>query len=141
MGRSVDFVVDASVAMGWLLQSQTTPLTVAGEEALVDGIGWVPHHFGIEVARALRRLERRSLLAPSVLEEALTQLRRLPLKPDPEPTLHRLADVVGLARLHALRVADAAYLDLALRLNLPLATRDTALARAAVAAGAALFKS
>lgn len=136
----MDFVVDASIAMGWLLRSQTSRLTIAAEEALMDGSGWIPDHFGIEIARALRNHERRVLLRPSLLDEALFQLRRLPLKPDPERMLHRLADVVGLARRHGLRVADAGYLDLALRLNLPLATRDAPLALAAEAAGATLFK-
>jgi predicted nucleic acid-binding protein len=73
------------------------------------------------------------------LEEALAHLLRLPLKPDPERMLHRLAEVVRLARRHELRVADAAYLELALRLNLPLATRNDTLARATVRAQAKLF--
>ena len=46
-----------------------------------------------------------------------------------------------MARRHILRIADAAYLELALRAALPLATRDVALAQAAQTAGAALFKS
>lgn len=136
----MDFVVDASIAMGWLLQSQTSRLTIAAEEALMDGSGWIPDHFGIEIARALRNHERRGLLARSVLDEALFQLRRLPLKPDPERMLHRLTEIVGLARRHGLRVADAGYLDLALRLNLPLARRDASLVHAAEPAGATLFK-
>jgi predicted nucleic acid-binding protein len=135
----MDFVLDASIAMGWLLQSQASQLTNVAEEALLDGTAWVPDHFGIEVMRALRGHERRGLLAPSAVDEALTRLRHLPLKPDPERMLHRFADIVGLARRHGLRVADAAYLDMALRMNLPLATRDTALAQAAVAASASLF--
>jgi predicted nucleic acid-binding protein len=135
----MDFVLDGSVAMGWLLQSQASRLTIAAEEALVSGGGWVPDHFGIEVTRILRNHERRGLLTPSVLEEALAHLLRLPLKPDPERMLHRLAEVVRLARRHELRVAAAAYLELALRLNLPLATRNDTLARATVRAQAKLF--
>jgi predicted nucleic acid-binding protein len=49
--------------------------------------------------------------------------------------------IVALARRHILRIADAAYLELALRAALPLATRDVALVQAAQTAGAALFKS
>ena len=135
----MDFVLDSSVAMGWLLQSQTSRLTIAAEEALVQGTAWVPDHFGVEVARALRNHERRGLLAPSAVDNGVMHLRRLPLKSDPERMVHRLADIVRLARHHALRVADAAYLDMALRLDMPLATRDQALAEAAVQAEAKLF--
>ena len=135
----MDFVLDSSVAMGWLLRSQTSRLTIAAEEALMEGSGWVPDHFGMEIARALRNHERRGLLSPSALDDALMYLRRLPLKPDPERMLHRLADIVGLARRQQLRVADAAYLDLALRLNMPLATRDETLAQATIRAKARLL--
>lgn len=135
----MDFVLDSSVAMGWLLRSQTSRLTIAAEEALMEGSGWVPDHFGMEIARALRNHERRGLLSPSALDDALMYLRRLPLKPDPERMLHRLADIVGLARRQQLRVADAAYLDLALRLNMPLATRDATLAQATIRAKARLL--
>jgi predicted nucleic acid-binding protein len=65
----------------------------------------------------------------------------LPLREDGARTLDRVRDIVALARRHVLRVADAAYLELALRAALPLATRDIVLARAAQTAGAALFKS
>jgi predicted nucleic acid-binding protein len=47
--------------------------------------------------------------------------------------------IFPLARDYHLTVYDAAYLELALRTKLPLATRDRALCAAAVAAGAALF--
>jgi predicted nucleic acid-binding protein len=52
-----------------------------------------------------------------------------------------MPEIIALARGHALRVADAAYLELAIRTALPLATRDRSLARAAETAGVALFKS
>jgi len=132
------FVVDASVTMGWLLQSQANALTIAAETALTHDIGWVPSHFGIEVGRALRSHERRKLIAAETVDNALMHLRRLPLKQDSE-TLALIPTIVALARRHDLRVADAAYLELACRLELPLATRDGSLAGAARQAGVALF--
>jgi predicted nucleic acid-binding protein len=81
------------------------------------------------------------LLAAEVIDIGLAQLRALPLREDGSKTLDRLHDIVSLARRHELRIADAAYLELAVRTALPLATRDAALARAAEAAGVALFKS
>jgi predicted nucleic acid-binding protein len=134
-------IVDASIAMGWLLPSQASSLTVAAENALVREIGCVPSHFGIEVARALRRQERRKLIAPEIVDEALRRLQALPLKQDMSETISFLPSLIALARSHRLRIADAAYLELALRTRLPLATRDAALAQAAERAGAALFRA
>jgi predicted nucleic acid-binding protein len=134
-------IVDASIAMGWLLPSQANSLTVAAENALFHEIGCIPGHFGIEVARALRRQERRKLIAPEIVDEALRRLRALPLKQDMSETIGFLPSLIALARSHGLRVADAAYLELALRTGLPLATRDAALAQAVEKAGAALFRA
>jgi predicted nucleic acid-binding protein len=133
------FVVDASVAMGWLLASQANSLTIAAENALADDVGWVPTHLAIKVARALRHHERRDLIAREMADEALARLCRLPLKQDTRETLDVIERIVALARRHNLRIADAAYLDLASHLGLPLATRDLTLARAAKQAGVALF--
>jgi predicted nucleic acid-binding protein len=133
-------VVDASVAMGWLVQSQTSDLAVSVEDHIRTDDGWIPLHFGIEIARSLRRLERRGLLTPEFVDGALARLRRYPLRQDISDKFSNIEAIVGLARRHTLRVADAAYLELALRTDLPLATRDNALAAAAANAGAALFK-
>jgi predicted nucleic acid-binding protein len=134
-------VIDASIAVAWIARTQATALTDAALSAVTEEFGCVPAYFGIEVARALRSHERRSLLAAEVIDIGLAQLRALPLREDGSKTLDRLHDIVSLARRHELRIADAAYLELAVRTALPLATRDAALARAAEAAGVALFKS
>jgi len=135
----VDFVLDASVAMGWLLRSQATPLTMAARNALADNTGWIPQHFGIEVLRSLRGQERRGLMTSAMVDDALAHLGELPMRQDLIETLEVLAPILVLARRHRLRVSDAAYLELALRTGLPLATRNAALAAAARAAGANVF--
>ena len=132
-------VVDASVAMGWLLRSQAGPLSHAVEQSLTAHGGWVPAHFGIEIARTLRRFERHGELTQDVVDQALAQMQVLPLRQDTLAGFSGVQTAVRLARLHLLRVADAAYLELALRLELPLATRDRKLATAAANAGAKLF--
>jgi predicted nucleic acid-binding protein len=133
------FVIDASVTMGWLLRSQANSLTIAAENALTHDIGWVPSYLAIEVGRALRHHERRKLIAPEVVDDALAHLRRLSLKQDTNEVLDLIPTIVALARRHNIRVADAGYLELAQRLGVPLATRDAALAGAARQAGVALF--
>jgi predicted nucleic acid-binding protein len=134
-------VVDASIAVGWIARTQATRLTSAALSLVARELGCVPSHFGIEVARALRNHERRKLLTADLVDMGLAQLRALPLRQDNSKTLDRVPDIIALARLHGLRIADAAYLELAVRTGLPLATRDVALARAAEATGVMLFKS
>src|SRR6266852_347640 len=120
-------VVDASVAMGWIIQSQTTPLTEDALQTVASDSGLVPAHFGIEIARALRNRERRNLLTPEISDAVLAQLQGLPLRQDKSDALDVVRDVVTLARRHALRT------------GLSLATQDDAVARAAIAAGVKLF--
>jgi predicted nucleic acid-binding protein len=134
-------VVDASVAFGWLVRTQATSLTRAALDAVEEDSGWVPAHFAIEIARSLRTHERRNQLSPTMVDQAVVLLQQQWLHVDAADPVEQIPRVVLLARRYLLRVADAGYLDLALRLNLPLATRDAALARAAEAAGAAVFKS
>lgn len=133
-------VVDASVAMGWLLRSQASALSRHVQEAVTADGGFVPAHFGLEVARTLRRFERHSQLSPDAVDGALARLRELPLTQDAVTGFGNIQVAVALARRHLLRIADASYLELALRLQMPLATRDEKLAIAATSAGARLFK-
>jgi predicted nucleic acid-binding protein len=134
-------VVDASVALGWIARTQATPLTSAALSLVARESGCVPSYFGIELARALRAHERRNLLTADMVDRGLAHVRALPLRQDNSRTLDRASDIIALARRHGLRIADAAYLELAVRTALPLATRDVSLARAAEATGVALFKS
>jgi predicted nucleic acid-binding protein len=134
-------VIDASVAIGWIVRTQATPLTSAALSFVARESGRVPSHFGVEVARALRNQERRSLLPSDIVDSGLAALRALPLKQDDSNMLERMIHVVALARRHALRVADAVYLELAIRMALPLATRDRSLASAAMPAGVTLFET
>jgi predicted nucleic acid-binding protein len=114
---------------------------MAAENALADNVGWVPSHFGIEVILTLRRHERRKLIAPQIVDIGLVRLRDFSLKEDVGEMLDVLGTIVTLARRHTLRVADAAYLELAMRLGLPVATRDMSLARAANETGVPLFNA
>jgi predicted nucleic acid-binding protein len=132
-------VVDASVALGWIARTQATALTDAALTAVTHAFGCVPAYFGIEVARALRTHERRNLLTAEMVDIGLAQVRALPLQEDSSKMLDRAPEIVALARRYGLRVADGAYLELALRTALPLATRDPQLAQAAQAAGATIF--
>jgi predicted nucleic acid-binding protein len=133
-------VVDASVAMGWLVQSQATSLTEAAAREVAEHHGLVPAHFALEMVRALRRRERRNLMTAAAADARLRQLSALHLRQDDSNALDLAERIVGLARSQELRLSDAAYLELALRTGHALATQDVALARAAIATGARLFR-
>ena len=67
-------------------------------------------------------------------------LQSLPISVDDETALRAWPDTLSLARLHELTVYDAAYLELAVRLGLPLASLDTQLKEAAAAAGVPAYE-
>lgn len=139
MDGSMALVVDASIALGWFIRTQASLLTAAALKAITIESGHVPPYFAIEVARALRNQERRSLLSPETVGLALAKLAELPLREDSARSLDTVLEMTKLARRYGLRIADAAYLELALRSGDPLATRDSQLDLAAQAAGVPLF--
>jgi predicted nucleic acid-binding protein len=132
-------VIDASVALGWVLPSQASPLTRAALTFVENESGVVPPHFAIEVVRVLRSRERRGLISPDTVDAAVVLVQRQSLTQDQMDAIDCSEAIVALARRYTLRAADAAYLELAMRMKLPLATRDAAFAAAATKAGAALF--
>lgn len=129
------WIVDASVALGWFLideSDRTYALDVlAGVESneIVVPPLWI-----YEVVNGLISASRRKRLAREAIFEALGELKRLCVMIEPVDP----GDPVRIAELgmaHALTAYDAAYLDLALRMRLPLATTDAALRRAMESCG------
>jgi predicted nucleic acid-binding protein len=91
----------------------------------------VPVLWPFEVANALLMLRRRKRLPPDEFERARTELDRLSPEIDDEGARFALSKVVNLADRYSLTIYDATYLELAIRRELPLASRDAALNRAA----------
>lgn len=122
------FVLDASVALAWLLNEQDAStvepvlLRLESDEALV------PELWHLEVRNSLLVASRRGRLSPDAPTERLDALRDLPVRTDSGLDLS-LAFV--LAQKHGLSYYDAVYLELAKRNSAPIATLDKALARAA----------
>lgn len=130
------FVVDASIVACWALQDEhATPAEralgrLSGDEAIAPALLW------FEVRNILVVNERRKRLTEAGTREFLSQISALPIRTDVAPDE---AVVMRLAREHKLSVYDAAYLELAQRLRLPLATLDDALAAAARREGVKTF--
>jgi len=131
------FVLDNSVSMRWCFENAThayaDPLLSrleAGETALVPVL-WL-----YEVSAVLARAQNLGSLTAAKASEFIAALNALNIAIDSDGTERILTDVHGLAIAHRLTSYDAAYLELALRKNLPLATLDADLIRACKAAGA-----
>ena len=132
------FVLDASITACWAFQDEDHPDAglafhrMRAEEAVVPCLWW------FEVRNILVVNERRRRIAESDTAAFLLNLSRLRVRLDrlPEPDA-----VLRLARTHRLSVYDAAYLELAQREGLPLATLDAGLRRAAAGEGVDLLSS
>ena len=130
------FVLDASVTACWAFQDEDHPdaslafLRIRTEEAVVPSLWW------FEVRNILIVNERRRRIAESDTAAFLLSLSRLRIRVDRVPDE---GAVLRLARAHRLSVYDAAYLELAQREGLPLATLDADLRRAAAGEGVALL--
>ena len=133
-------VMDSSVAIAWCVRSQATTMTDNAEVYVTTHGAMQPAHFQLEVANGLWRLQRRKHIAQAAIDRFLSDLLLYGIEYDDKAVSLTFSAILPLARAYGLGVYDAAYLETALRLQLPLATRDVSLAAAAQAAGAQLFQ-
>ena len=130
------FVLDASVAACWAFEDEDHPVAALALERVRTDEARMPSLWWFEVRNTLIVNERRGRLTESDTAAFLRGLARLGVTVDRSPDE---ADVLMLARRRGLTVYDAAYLELARRERLPLATLDAALAKAARAERAPLL--
>jgi predicted nucleic acid-binding protein len=130
------FVLDSSVAISWVVESQSTEGAARLLDDVMRGSAMVvPLLWMFEVANSLLILWRRRIIAETQYQRARRDLIALePIVDEDGPRL-ALETTSALAKEHSLSLYDAVYLELSLRRGLPLATRDAALNKAAKAAG------
>jgi predicted nucleic acid-binding protein len=126
------FVLDASIALAWCFDDEATEATTALRHRVRDEGACAPALWPLEVVNVLLHAERRGRLSGPDVQARVDLLRALPIGIDQESSARAWSDLLILARAQALTVYDAAYLDLALRRGLPLATKDKALRDAAM---------
>jgi predicted nucleic acid-binding protein len=127
------FVADASVTAAWFLPSQANAYTDRVLARLADEPARLPCLWPFEFANILIVLERRRKLTRAQAAGIVERLAPLPLAVESAaPATTRLLE---LARGYGLSAYDAGYLELALRLGIPLASRDGPLRAAAERAG------
>jgi predicted nucleic acid-binding protein len=133
------FVLDNSVAMRWLLndrQSDGQDYARSVLQMLANGdTAVVPNLWTLEAANVLAKSQKRGLVTEADAREFLALLSDLDIETDPTTHERALHDTLGIAIQHDLSAYDAAYLELALREGLPLATLDQDLSAAVGKAG------
>src|SRR4051794_37201991 len=136
----VGFVLDNSIVMAWSFEDECDEYADAVLDRLATAGAVAPALWPLEVANALLMGERRKRSTEAETIRWTGILASLPIVIDGETNVHAWSDTLGLARGHDLTAYDAAYLELAIRRSLPLATIDGKLKTAARAVGVALFE-
>jgi predicted nucleic acid-binding protein len=125
------FVLDCSIAVAWLFEDEATAQTDDLLEQLGDGCAFVPNLWRLELGYALVQAERRERIAAAQISACLELVARLPIVTDTETDSRAFREILILARTETLTTYDAAYLELAIRRGVPLATQDSELVCAA----------
>lgn len=126
-------VLDSSVALAWIYADETTDAIVRVFEEVRTHGAMVPGLWRWEIANVLQLNVRRGRHDGDFRDEALSGLALLPVKVDQEADRQAWSATLQLAERHRLTVYDAAYLEIASRRKIPLATLDRDLRRAAAA--------
>jgi predicted nucleic acid-binding protein len=135
------FVIDASSVLAWCFEDEGG----AEADALIERVAAegaaVPGLWPLEIANGLVMAERRGRIKPAESASFVAMIEELPIAADEATGVRALHETMSIAREHRLTAYDAAYLELAMRLGLPLATDDRSLRGAAKRSGVALLGS
>jgi predicted nucleic acid-binding protein len=135
----LSIVLDASLTLAWLFEDEQTDQVLATINHVYMGGASVPPLWRYEVANGLQMAIRRQRITPDYRTRCLDKIDELPITIDPDGVSEIWSTTIKLADLYRLTVYDAAYLELAQRRRLPLATLDAALSKAARESGVDLF--
>ena len=133
----IPIVIDNSVFLAWCMGDEEEPTAVGAMRRVAEEGGVAPRIWWYELRNALLMNERRGRISPQQVSDTLTDSLALGISIDEE---HDEALILDLARQHELTVYDAAYLEVAFRRSLPLATLDHMLRRAAEAIGVVVVR-
>ncbi|MEK6708497.1 MAG: type II toxin-antitoxin system VapC family toxin [Pseudomonadota bacterium] len=138
----MSFVLDNSVTMRWFFgDGKPQHLAYAGKvlDAMKNTSARVPATWGLEVANVIARAEAKDLVTEARSGVFLEMLEGVAIEVDMATFSHALSHTLQLARRYKLSAYAASYLELALRLGIPLATFDEDLQKAAKKAGVKKF--
>ena len=139
----MSFVLDNSVTMRWFFgDGKPNELTYASKvlDAIKRENALVPVTWGLEVANVIAGAEAKALVTEARSGVFLEMLDDMDIIVDTATFARALSDTLQLARRYKLSAYDASYLELALRMGMPLATLDEDLQKAAKKAGVKAFR-
>lgn len=134
----MNFVLDTSVTMRWFFgDGKPQELAYAAKvlDTMKKATARVPATWGLEVSNVIARAEAKNLVTEAGSSAFLEMLEGVDIEVDTATFSQALSDTLHLARRFKLSSYDASYLELALRLGLPLAALDEDLQKAAKKAG------
>jgi predicted nucleic acid-binding protein len=134
------FVLDCSVTMTWCFEDEITPYAENIMDSLSITVAIVPVLWTIEVANILALAERKKRISHAKAHSFSAMLEKLPIRIEESISSAYLETIYRLAKENHLTAYDAVYLDLALQYNLPIATLDQELKKAAGVHGIELFQ-
>ncbi len=135
----MSLVLDSSATLAWMFDDETTDAIRRIFEAVADAGALVPALWRLEIANSLTFAIRRKRIDAEFRRAALADLALLDIKTDSQTEAHAWSDTLDLADRFQLTAHDAAYLELAQRRALPLATLDGPLRAAGEALGIAVW--
>lgn len=129
-------VIDANVALDWLFDRNARAAAV--KQVLDRSELIAPWLWRLEIANSILVYERRKLISSAVANQVLTLADELPIAFLGDGVVGTVTGLFHFARPYHLTAYDATYLELALRQNVGLYTRDRNLQMAARRAGVPL---
>lgn len=131
----MSLVLDASTTLAWIYQDEISEMARRVLALVIEAGGWVPAIWRLEVANGLQTGIRRGRIDTTYRDAALSDLALLDIAIDPDTDRYAWTGTLSLADRFRLTLHDAAYLELAQRRALPLASLDMELCDAARALG------
>jgi predicted nucleic acid-binding protein len=129
----LSLVIDASLTMAWYFDDESTPATDALLDRVANIGAIVPGLWRLEVANAFQTAIRRQRIDAVYRDASLAELGLMPITVDADTNTYAWSSTLRLSERFSLTLYDAAYLELAQRRSLPLATLDRDLRTAAPA--------
>ena len=127
----MSLVLDSSATLAWIYQDEVNDVTKQIFERVANSRAWVPAIWRLEVANGLQTGVRRGRIDAAYRDLALGDLALLDISIDQDTDKYAWSSILHLADRFRLTLYDAAYLELAQRRSLPLASLDEKLRAAA----------
>ena len=135
----MSLVLGSSMTLAWIYVDEMNPAVQQVSNTVNESGAWVPSIWPLEIANSLQLSVRRGRVDKDFRDESLADLARLNIRVDPDTDRYAWADTLDLAEHFDLTCYDACYLELAQRLQMPLASLDRKLRLAAERLGLSLL--